>query len=87
MPKKENPQYFKIILRTSSSVNYQLNINQGIHGVTSKNGYIPSVELSDICLYHFPIRSFNQLFKKILLGWLGVLERFKSRDSKRECYQ
>ncbi len=85
--KIEQPQYFKIILRNSRSFNYQLRINQGSHGVTSKNGNIPSVELSDICLAHFPIRTVNQLFKKILLGWLGVLERFKSRDTKREGYQ
>ncbi len=85
--KKENPQYFKIILRTSGSVNYQLKINQGSHGVTNKNGEIPSVELSDICLAHFPIRSINQLFKRILLGWLGVLERFQSKDTKGEGYQ
>ncbi len=85
--KKENPQYFKIILRTSRSINYQLKIDQGSHGVTSKNGDIPSVELSDICLAHFPIRSVNQLFKKILLGWLGYVDRYKSMDSQGQGYQ
>ncbi|NES72090.1 MAG: hypothetical protein F6K24_46295 [Okeania sp. SIO2D1] len=44
------------------------------HDITSANGDIPSVELSDICLAHFPIRSFNQVMKKSLLGWLGYVD-------------
>ncbi|NEP77253.1 MAG: hypothetical protein F6K39_03140 [Okeania sp. SIO3B3] len=85
--KKENPQRSKVILRNSRSINYQLNINQGNHRATSQNGDLLSVELSNICLAHFPIISVNQLFKKILLGWLGYVDRYKSMDSEGQGYQ
>ncbi|MGB3511307.1 MAG: methyltransferase domain-containing protein [Microcoleaceae cyanobacterium] len=85
--KIEQPQYLKIILRTNGRVNYQLKISQGSHGIISESGDISSVELSDICLAHFPIRNVNQLLKKMLLGWLGYVDRYKSMDSEGQGYQ
>ena len=85
--KKESPQYFKVILRSNGCVDWKLKISQGNHGLASSSSNVCSLKLPDVCLAHFPIRSLSQVFKKVLLGWLGYFERNKSANSQNQGYQ
>lgn len=85
--KLEQPQYFKVILRTGDSLHADVILTQGSHDVRSKSSGFRKAQLNNIHLAHFPVRSKDQIACKVLLGWLAVLAKDRTAASRQESYQ
>jgi SAM-dependent methyltransferase len=72
----EAPAYKKAILRADGQFDPTLVIDQGSHGVRSTSGrLVYRVDLKDLALLHFPVRSRNQLVAKSVVGWMAYVAK------------
>jgi SAM-dependent methyltransferase len=70
----ETPPYFKVALRLDGAHRPDLLVQQGNHEVLDGTGEpLPSIELADLPLLHFPVRSRRQLVAKGIVGWMAYL--------------
>jgi hypothetical protein len=75
----EIPVYSKAVLRLDGAYRPDLVLLQGNHHVFSAEGEpLPSIELGDLPLRHFPVRSRRQLVAKTIVGWMAYLARSPS---------
>ena len=73
---KEEPQYYKSIIRRCPSLDADLVIDQGNHSVHRASGQpMPTAVLSGVHLAHLPVRSVEQVTAKAINGWLAYLVR------------
>lgn len=71
----ELPLFRKAALRLDGNVR-RLVIGQGNHSVTAESGDAPkTIDLDQIPLLHFPVRSTSQLIAKGVIGWIAMLAR------------
>lgn len=69
----ENPIYHKAMLRLDGGYWHDLVVPQGNHLVVAQNRDVPGVELDNLRLLHFPVRSPEQLTAKAAIGWAAYL--------------
>jgi SAM-dependent methyltransferase len=85
---RENPQYFKALLRLDGQYLPDLRFTQGNHSLERTNGQpVASVSLSGVSLGHFPVRSSSQMEAKAIIGWMACLLRNPQARSEDLCYQ
>jgi SAM-dependent methyltransferase/GT2 family glycosyltransferase len=71
----ELPLFRKAALRLDGNLP-RLVIAQGNHTVTTESGDAPkTIDLDQIPLLHFPVRSTSQLIAKSVIGWIAMLAR------------
>jgi SAM-dependent methyltransferase len=76
----EEPWPKSIIVR-DPALDTKLKVEQGSHGVICAGKPLPAVELRDVVLAHFPVRSIDQATSKALVGWITNLERNRRRPN------
>ena len=69
----------KSIIVASPKIDLKLKIEQGNHNVKLMGRSLPAVDLQDVVLAHFPVRSVDQLTGKALVGWITNMERYRHR--------
>lgn len=79
--------WWKPIIATQPKIDMKLQIQQGNHDVTLKNKSLPVVQLPDVVLAHFPVRSVDQLSGKVLSGWIANLERNRLHQDRGYAFQ
>jgi SAM-dependent methyltransferase len=85
---RENPQYFKALLRLDGAYVPELFFTQGNHAVQRTDGrVVVSVFLESIALAHFPVRSADQMAAKAVVGWMAYLLRNPMARSEDLGYQ
>jgi SAM-dependent methyltransferase len=85
---EERPQWYKAVLRLDGEIRPDLIVSQGNHAITSSAGYpVSTVELADVELLHFPVRSAAQLTAKSIVGWVAYLARDKDAREKGDAFQ
>lgn len=73
---KEEPQYYKSIIRRCPSLDADIVIDQGNHSVHRASGQaMQTAVLSGVHLVHLPVRSVEQVTAKAINGWLAYLVR------------
>lgn len=77
----------KTIIVTKSKINKWVSIQQGNHDVTVLGRQLRPVQLRDIALAHFPVRSVDQLTGKVLVGWIANLERNRHERDRGYAFQ
>jgi SAM-dependent methyltransferase len=84
----ELPLYKKAILNLNGFHFHDLIISQGNHLVFSSIGRkLPSRDLPELVLDHFPVRSRNQLVVKSIVGWMAYLKKNPEARKSRQGYQ
>lgn len=69
---EEAPQFYKAVLRLGGSVMPDLLVQQGSHSVVNGRAeQLPATVLSDLPLWHVPLRSSDQLRTKGIVGWMA----------------
>jgi hypothetical protein len=77
----------KTIIVTKPKINKSILIQQGNHDVNVRGGQLRSVQLRDVALAHFPVRSVDQLTGKVLVGWIANLERNRHERDRGYAFQ
>ena len=72
-------RWSKSIIATKPKIDMKLRIQQGSHDVKFAGRSLPKVELRNVALAHFPVRSVDQITSKVLVGWIAYLERNRHR--------
>ena len=86
--RREGTAYSKSILRLGGRQDPGLAVQQGSHRIRAAHGRkLPSVDLSDLPLMHFPIRSVAQLAAKGVMGWKAYLARQDGAETRGEGFQ
>jgi SAM-dependent methyltransferase len=81
----ETPPFSKAVLRLDGAYRPDLILPQGSHDVFSAaREPLPSIELDDLPLLHFPVRSRRQLLAKSIVGWMAYLA--KNASARQESY-
>ncbi|PCI63686.1 MAG: hypothetical protein COB37_04465 [Kordiimonadales bacterium] len=74
--KSEREQHFKAVLRLGGKIGKELQVSMGNHRIeTLDETPIESVNLRDVSLLHFPVRSEEQLIAKGVNGWMAILAK------------
>jgi glycosyltransferase involved in cell wall biosynthesis len=87
--RKESPLYHKAILRADGQDVSGIMIEDGNHSISRVDGGgLKSCSLDSLPLYHFPVRSLEQLASKSIVGWMATLKKYKGLDPpKNHNYQ
>lgn len=84
---KEFIQRYKAVI-PARVTDFGLTIYQGNHLVyDASHQIIPPLDIPDITLGHFPIRSIDQFTSKVIVGWMAYLERNRTKPDKGFAYQ
>ena len=65
----------KVIVITNARFDNKLKIEQGNHNITVGRRRLRTVNLNDVVLAHFPVRTIDQAVGKGLVGWITNMER------------
>ena len=76
---EERPTYSKIALRLGGEPCPRLVVSQGNHSARNGNTILTAYEVPNLVIYHFPVRSREQLISKSVIGWAANLNRDKNR--------
>jgi hypothetical protein len=86
--KKENPPYYKSFIPTQPNLINSLVIEDGNHSCHLDTGEKLNFHIDNqIMIAHFPIRSSNQLFAKVILGWIDLMIRLHVVADRGYGYQ
>jgi len=86
--RREEPVYFKAVVRRRAEDDLQLVIEQGNHGVRLKDERtVPTVLIEGAWISHLPVRSAGQISTKVVNGWHALLVRNRTRNQPDEAYQ
>ncbi|MDN4620956.1 glycosyltransferase family 2 protein [Paenibacillus sp. PsM32] len=69
-------KFYKVIITSKIIENYQVQLTMGNHSITipkNINKVPETIELKDIKLAHFPVRTLNQIISKSVVGWMNYL--------------
>lgn len=84
----ESPQYYKAVLRMAGGFDPTLQVEQGNHQIRdSKGKKLPSEVLDDLELFHFPLRSIDQLLAKGVISWEANQRRTAHKPDSEEAFQ
>ncbi len=84
----EVPQFFKAVLRLDGAYRPDLLIMQGNHDICDTTGEsLPAVQLDDLPLLHFPVRSRAQVVVKGVIGWMAYLAKDPAAREKESGFQ
>ena len=86
--RSEGRRYTKSILHLGGRLDPDLAVQQGSHRIRDAFGRkLPSVDLPDLPLMHFPVRSSAQIAVKGVLGWQANLARNPAQSQGTEAFQ
>jgi hypothetical protein len=75
---EELEKYYKVIIPKELVINYSAKLSFGNHEILYNKKYrdiIRPIYNSDLSIAHFPLRSKEQTFSKIVGGWISALHR------------
>ncbi|MDE2446180.1 MAG: methyltransferase domain-containing protein, partial [Alphaproteobacteria bacterium] len=84
--KNEKKQIYKAVVRLGGQVDSTLKVSQGNHMVSRRFGRkLPAKIVHQVPLFHFPLRSIDQMLVKGVLGWKANLLRAKYLPYRKEA--
>lgn len=83
--KVEEPRIAKAILPCHPQINDKIVVGRGAHSIDMNDKPLTAIELNQISLAHFPVRSVRQIAKKAINGWRAMLKN--SHRGKHTGYQ
>jgi hypothetical protein len=86
--RREEPVYYKAVLRRNPADDQIIVVDQGNHGVHRNDGVAVAMHLVEgASVAHLPVRSPAQLSAKVINGWQACQARNRTRDVPGEAYQ
>ena len=86
--RREEPVYYKAILRRDPADDQRMVVDQGNHGVHRSDGVaVPQHLVAGASVGHLPVRSPAQLSAKVINGWQACEARNRTRNVPGEAYQ
>lgn len=85
--RRENPVYYKAVMRLGGLVDTELSVDMGNHGFHRFEKRVPARQVGNLGLMHFPLRSITQLRAKGLVNWKAELARHADGKGTGHCYQ
>ncbi|MEO5689488.1 MAG: glycosyltransferase family 2 protein [Burkholderiaceae bacterium] len=86
--RKEEPTYFKVVVRRDPRDDERLVIEQGNHNVHFTDGTRPAVRVMEgVCVAHLPVRSVEQLSAKVINGWQAYLVKNRNAEMPTAGFQ
>jgi hypothetical protein len=86
--RKEEPTYFKVVVRRDPCDDDRLVIEQGNHSVHFTDGTRPPIRVMDgVCVAHLPVRSVEQLSAKVINGWQAYLVKNRHAEMPTAGFQ
>ena len=85
---QDSPQFYKAVLRMAGGFDPALQVEQGNHQILdSKGKKLPFQVLDDLELFHFPLRSVDQLLAKGVISWEANQRRTTYKSGLKEAFQ
>ncbi|MEP6502510.1 MAG: glycosyltransferase family 2 protein [Betaproteobacteria bacterium] len=86
--RREEPVYYKAVLRRDPADDGRMVVDQGNHGVHRSDGVVVAQHLVEgASVAHLPVRSPAQLSAKVINGWQACQARNRTRNVPGEAYQ
>jgi hypothetical protein len=86
--RREEPTYFKVVVRRNPRDDDRLVIEQGNHMVHFTDGTRPPVHaMEGVCVAHLPVRSVDQLSAKVINGWQAYLVKNRHAEMPTAGFQ
>ena len=86
--RREEPVYYKAVLRRRPQDDAQLVVEQGNHMVHLEDGTRPAtVTIDGAALAHLPVRSLEQLSAKVINGWHAYLVKNRRQQTPTMGFQ
>ena len=86
--RKEEPTYFKAVVRRDPRDDGRLVIEQGNHNVHFTDGTRPPIRVMDgVSVVHLPVRSVEQLSAKVINGWQAYLVKNRHAEVPTAGFQ
>ena len=86
--RREEPTYFKVVVRRNPADDERLVIEQGNHMVHFTDGTRPPVRaMEGVCVAHLPVRSVEQLSAKVINGWQAYLVKNRHAEVPTAGFQ
>jgi glycosyltransferase involved in cell wall biosynthesis len=86
--RREEPAYFKIVVRRNPRDDGRLVIEQGNHHVRFTDGTRPATHAMDgVAVVHLPVRSVDQLAAKVINGWQAYLVKNRHAEVPTAGFQ
>jgi len=85
---REEPAYFKVVVRRNPADDERLVIEQGNHMVHFTDGTRPPVRaMEGVAVAHLPVRSVEQLSAKVINGWQAYLVKNRHAEMPTAGFQ
>jgi glycosyltransferase involved in cell wall biosynthesis len=86
--RREEPTYYKVVMRRDPRDDERLVIEQGNHNVRLTDGTRPPVRaMEGVCVVHLPVRSVEQLSAKVINGWQAYLVKNRHAEMPTAGFQ
>ena len=86
--RREEPTYYKVVVRRDPRDDERLVIEQGNHNVHFADGTRPPVRAMDgVSVVHLPVRSVEQLSAKVINGWQAYLVKNRHAEVPTAGFQ
>ena len=86
--RREEPTYFKVVVRRNPADDERLVIEQGNHMVHFTDGTRPPVRaMEGVAVAHLPVRSVEQLSAKVINGWQAYLVKNRHAEMPTAGFQ
>ena len=86
--RREEPTYFKVVVRRDPRDDERLVIEQGNHNVHFSDGTRPPVRtMEGVAVAHLPVRSVEQLSAKVINGWQAYLVKNRHAEVPTAGFQ
>jgi len=86
--RREEPTYFKVVVRRDPRDDERLVIEQGNHNVRFIDGTRPPVRaMEGVAVVHLPVRSVEQLTAKVINGWQAYLVKNRHAEVPTAGFQ
>jgi hypothetical protein len=86
--RREEPTYYKVVMRRDPRDDERLVIEQGNHNVRFTDGTRPPVRaMEGVCVVHLPVRSVEQLSAKVINGWQAYLVKNRHAEMPTAGFQ
>jgi glycosyltransferase involved in cell wall biosynthesis len=86
--RREEPTYFKVVVRRDPRDDERLVIEQGNHNVHFTDGTRPPVRaMEGVAVAHLPVRSVEQLSAKVINGWQAYLVKNRHAEVPTAGFQ
>jgi len=86
--RREEPTYFKVVVRRDPRDDERLVIEQGNHSVHFTDGTRPAIlAMEGVSVVHLPVRSVEQLSAKVVNGWQAYLVKNRHAEVASAGFQ